>query len=137
MKSNRLAHDNVETIHQWHVNENGWKMVGYQIFIDSKGNDFDEHNHPLMRPYAMTPAAVLNHNAGMIAICLWGAGEEDFTPEQIYKLRIRVRQLMAEYELERWAVKGHDEYSGHETRGCPGMNVQDVLFGTRGIKQTY
>lgn len=137
MKSNRKHHDNVETIHQWHVNENGWKMVGYHIFIDSTGKPWDEHNHKLMRPYSMIPSAVKNHNSGMVAICLWGNDEKDFTPEQIYTLRQKIRELRKEYELERWSVKGHNEYSGHETRGCPGMNVQKTLFGTRGVQQTY
>ena len=135
MASSHKHHDNVETLYQWHVIENGWRMIGYQVFIASNGDIYDESNHELMRKYSMTPAAVRNHNTGMIAICLWGGKEEDFTEAQFKSLRRIVEKLRYMYNVNRDAVRGHNEYEGHETRGCPLFNVQDVLYGVKGVKQ--
>ena len=135
MLSSHFHHDNVETLYQWHVIENGWRRIGYQIYINRFGDVFDETNHELMRPYSLVPAAVRNHNAGMIGICLWGGKLEDFTYAQFKSLRRVIQSLQFEFSLPNEAVKGHNQYSGHETRGCPLFNVQEVLWGTKGVMQ--
>lgn len=127
--TNRPNHDNVETLYQWHVIENEWSAVGYHFYINRFGDIFDATNHELMRPISRNPAAVLNHNSNMIAICMWGIDENDFTEAQFRSLRALVRRLQFEYNIPREEVKGHNEYSGHETRDCPNFNVQEKLFG--------
>ena len=35
--SDRLEHDDIEVIRDWHVNGNGWSDVGYHFFIRKDG----------------------------------------------------------------------------------------------------
>jgi N-acetylmuramoyl-L-alanine amidase len=120
--SDRPNHDNVETIRKWHVDERGWSDIGYHYIITKNG---DIHE---CRPIEKTPAAVLNHNNEMAAICL--TGDKVFSDSQFRGLRSQVQALQFDHSIPNENVKGHNEYSGHETRGCPNFDVKDKLWGT-------
>ena len=121
-------HDNVETLRRWHL-ERGWSDIGYHYIITKNG---DIHNG---RPVDRVPAAVKNHNTGNIAICL--TGRDQFSPSQFRSLRRLVENLMFVWEITKENVKGHNEYTGHETRGCPNFDVKQVLWGVKGVQQNY
>ena len=121
-------HDNVESIRQWHL-ERGWSDIGYHYIITKNGDI--ETGRPIQR----VPAAVKGHNRGNIAICL--TGRDYFSPSQFRSLRRLVENLMFAWEITKENVKGHNEYSGHETRGCPNFDVKQVLWGVSGVHQNY
>ena len=138
------AHDNVEVIRQWHTLPkipkdvvdkikkgllpkstayqygNGWKDIGYHWII-LKNGDIAEG-----RPMDVTPAAVGGHNTGMIAIAL--TGRNKFSEAQFKSLKRLIKKLMFEHNIGKSYIKGHNEYAGHETRGCPNFNVDKVLW---------
>lgn len=126
--SDHKHHDNIETLDKWH-REKGWSEIGYHFVIVSNG---DVH---IGRSIEKTPAAVLNHNRGMIAICL--TGHHHFTQAQFKSLRRLIHSLMLKYNIFKENVKGHNEYPGHTTRGCPIFDLKKVLWGVKSVHQTY
>lgn len=89
--------------------------IGYQyvIYLDGSlhtGRAEDE-----------IPAAVANHNATSINICLAGSGK--YTPEQWESLQMAVTMLKGKYPAA--AVKGHRQFDTAIAQGktCPGFDV--------------
>ena len=119
----------VKEIRDWHVNGNGWADAGYHGIIRRDGTIEDG------RPYNVQGAHVRGHNANNIGICLIGGMSEDekpednFTPEQMASLRNLIEDLMEKFNIPLENVKGHNEWSGAEGRGCP-------CFDFRGFIQT-
>ena len=120
----------VKEIRDWHVNGNSWKNIGYHNVIRFDGTIEDG------RPYDVQGAHVAGHNANNIGICLVGGMSEDgkgaednFTPEQMTSLRNLIEDLMEKFNIPLENVKGHNEWSGAEGRGCP-------CFDFRGFIQT-
>ena len=122
-------HDNVQSIYQWHVVENGWSDIGYHFIITKNG---DIH---ICRPISRNPASVKNHNEGGIGIML--TGKYKFSDAQFKSLRRLVQNLSFEYKIKKEEVRGHNEYSGHFSRECPNFDVKEKVWGTRGIHQTH
>jgi N-acetylmuramoyl-L-alanine amidase len=127
--SDHAHHDNVETIRKWHVEEKNppWKDIGYH-FIITKNGDIHE-----CRPIDQTPAAVLNHNKDMVATCL--TGNKIFSDAQFRSLRRLDKRLKKEYNFT--VTKGHNEYSGHESRKCPNFDIHTVLAQSEGVHQLF
>lgn len=122
-------HDNVQSIYQWHVIENGWSDIGYHYIITKNG---DVH---ICRPIHRTPASIKNHNSGGIGIML--TGNYVFSEAQFRSLRALIRNLQFEYNISDDNVKGHNEYEGHFNRKCPNFDLKKVLNNTRGVHQTF
>ena len=120
-------HDNVESIYQWHVVEKGWSDIGYNFIILQNG-DIKE-----CRPLTRMPASVKGHNKGGIGIML--TGRYNFSTAQFKSLRKLVQRLQSEFNISNDLVKGHNQYKGHFNRGCPNFDVQQVLYGYKGVKQ--
>lgn len=129
------SNDNPEFIHRIHVIENGWNEIGYHYYINKKGDIISKNENKLMRDINLNPAAVLNHNDDMIAICLGGIDENDFTEAQFKSLKRLVLNLMWEWKINKEDVKGHNEYPGHETRGCPNFNVKEKLWKIKSFEK--
>ena len=129
MLSNIESHDNPETLHKWHVGERGWSYTGYHALISKDGTIHTHKTNKLMRPLKRDAAAVKGHNDGMIAICLWGIDENDFTREQYKALTRQAQHYLHRFDgIERGEIKGHNEYSGHKDRGCPNFDIRKILW---------
>lgn len=113
--SDAPAHDNVATLRQWHVVENGWKDIGYHYFITKDGMIHE------CRSLEMTPSAQQGYNTGSIAICLSGLME--FTEAQYDSLRLLCREMQS--EIEGVTFHGHCEVNKYKK--CPVFNYKDVL----------
>lgn len=112
----------IEWIKDIHVNQNGWNDVGYHYFIKRDGT------HQKGRPDHIQGAHVLNHNNRNIGICMAGGlkegtqePEDNFTDAQYHTLTILLYKLHKQYP--RAEIMGHNEFSGHESRGCPCFDI--------------
>lgn len=107
-------------IRKWHIKRK-WKREGYHHFIDRNGDECAG------RPDSMQGAGVRGHNRGRLHVCLIGGHGsaatdlplENFTPEQMARLRAYVKHKMEQYpSIKR--VSGHNEYAN---KACPGFDV--------------
>lgn len=111
------SHDDIRVIRNWHVNERGFRDVGYHFFIKSNG-DLQEG-----RPLEYAGAHVAGHNIDSIGICLHG--KTKFTNAQFRSLRRLVLTLRFEFDITIENVHGHREFSEYKT--CPNFDVQEKL----------
>lgn len=108
------------TIRGWHVNERGWRDIGYHFVIELDGS---VHTG---RPLRMPGAGVKGHNVNSAHLCYVGGVEADGktpkdtrTPAQ----RSALYKLTGEL-IERFpgaTVHGHNEYSN---KACPSFDAQ-------------
>lgn len=113
--SDAEAHDNIETIRKWHVEEKGWSDVGYHYFLTKNGTIQEG------RPLEKVPSAQKGHNTGSIAICL--SGLESFTLDQFDTLREFCNEINKAYNRE-ITFHGHCEVSD---KTCPVFDYKKVL----------
>jgi N-acetylmuramoyl-L-alanine amidase len=123
--SNNSAHDNIETIRQWHVSERKFKDVGYHYFIRKdgtleKGRLEDKEG-----------AHAKGHNRGTIGICLSGLFHKTDpklqpTPEQLNALEVLLIDLCSRHELTRQDILGHADVGATD---CPGFDLDKWLRG--------
>lgn len=122
--ANRSTAQKVAEIRRWHVQDRGWKDIGYHFLIDRNGKVMDG------RPVEKVGAHVASHNEGTIGIALFGGhGAEatdkfldHFTPEQDKALRNLLHGLFREFGTV--SIHGHNEYAA---KACPGFQVSDWL----------
>ncbi len=116
--------EQVAEIRRWHMEDRGWRDIGYHRIIGRKGE------LAVGRSLYVQGAHVRGHNRGTIGICLiggHGASAEDgfedhFTPEQELTLRAYLSELGELTPLRK--ISGHNEYA---PKGCPGFHVQHWL----------
>lgn len=126
----RPTKDKVAEIRRWHVQDRGWKNIGYHYLIDRDGTVAEG------RPLDQVGAHVQGHNAGTVGIALFGGHgsaetddfAENFTPEQDRALRAQIQWLRQEYPTIR-KVSGHNFYA---RKACPGFNVMKWFTSTPG-----
>ena len=120
----RSVEEKRDEIQRWHVEENGWKSIGYHYIIDRDGSIAEGRN-------LATPGAhVKGHNASSIGICLLGgygcekddAFGEHFTIEQGQALRALIEDLQSRFGIKK--ILGHNELA---SKACPGFDVQSWL----------
>ena len=106
-------------IKRWHVDDNGWRDVGYHYIIRRNGEV------ELGRSNRDTGAHAAGYNHKSISLCMVGGMAEDnsaennFTAQQWTALLDLVKQIKVDYpEAD---VIGHNEISEKE---CPSFNVQ-------------
>ncbi len=120
------AHDNVETIRQWHL-DRGFDDIGYHFFIHKNGNV------SVGRDIEKTPAAQRGHNQRTIAICLHGLRKENFTSSQYESLQTLCRDINHTY-LKQVSFHGHCEVS---PKTCPVIEYKKILkldsYGSLGL----
>lgn len=119
--ADRPVADKVAEIRRWHVEERGWRDIGYHVVIDRDGSVMDG------RPISQAGAHVRGHNANSIGICLIGghgsdandAPGEHFTAAQLNVLRTHIDYLKSHHHGIK-KVSGHNEYAA---KACPGFRV--------------
>mgnify|MGYP003138665795 FL=1 len=106
-------------IRDWHVNDNGWRDVGYHYIIRRNGEV------ELGRNVKDTGAHAAGYNHKSIGIALVGgmaddnSTEDNFTDKQWTTLLDLVKQKLIDYPDAK--VIGHNEIS---EKDCPCFNVQ-------------
>ena len=121
--SNVKAHDNIETIRKWHVEERGWSDIGYHFVITRDG-----HVH-IGRPIERAGAHCKGRNGCSIAICL--TGKDYFLERQYVALEALVCGLKVGYDLPASRINGHYSFS---SKTCPNFDVEKFLID-RGIAE--
>lgn len=113
------AHDDVEVIRRWHVQDNGWSDVAYHFFIQKSGHvqvgrDINRH-----------PASHAPYNTDTISICL--SGNTAFTKEQEDSLCL-LCCFLDEWSFinnnQRMVFRGHKEVAA---RDCPVIDYHHIL----------
>lgn len=111
----------VETIRDWHVNDNGWNDIGYHYVITRAGEV------EVGRPLELAGAHVRGHNDDSIGVCLIGGMSEDktqsecnFTHWQWDALEVLLDDLEARFS--RPDILGHRDLD--RAKDCPCFNVR-------------
>ena len=120
----RPIRDKVAEVRKWHVQDRGWKDIGYHFLIDRDGT------LALGRPVDQVGAHTQGHNTGTIGVSLFGGFgsaatdkfSDNFTPEQDKALRALIETLSTLYGIKK--VSGHNEYAA---KACPSFNVTKWL----------
>ncbi|WP_127109953.1 N-acetylmuramoyl-L-alanine amidase [Pararhodobacter zhoushanensis] len=124
---NRPLADKVAEIRRWHVQDRGWRDIGYHWIIDRDG--------AVMAGRSETEigAHVAGHNAGTIGVSLIGghgsgardAFADNFTPAQDAALRRLIEAIKGRVGGS-MALSGHNQYA---SKACPGFNVATWYAG--------
>lgn len=117
----------VSEIRRWHVQDRGWKDIGYHYLIDRDGKVATG------RPLDQIGAHTQGHNTGTIGISLFGghgSAETDqfadhFTPEQDVALRKLIADLRGRFGPVK--LSGHNQYAA---KACPGFSVPTWFVST-------
>lgn len=115
--SDRLEHDDIEVIRDWHVNGHGWSDIGYHYFIKKDGTIEPG------RDLEWTPAAQKGNNIGTIAICLHGLAVEKFSRPQFRSVIELCEEINSAYQGT-VSFHGHREVS---SKSCPVFSYSEVL----------
>lgn len=119
--SSKTTPQKVAEIKRWHVQDRGWRDIGYHYLIDRNGKVATG------RPLEQVGAHVQGRNTGTIGISLFGGHgsaetdqfSEHFTAQQDAALRKLVADLRAKFPTIK-TVSGHNQYAA---KACPGFNV--------------
>ena len=111
----------VARIRDWHVNDNGWRDIGYHWVIRRDGGVEQGRSEDI--PGAHTAG----HNADSIGVCLVGGMSEtdrqpecNFTGAQYDALCKLIRQIRGRHaNIE---VSGHNDWA---RRACPTFNAKE------------
>ena len=122
------AEQKTEEIRRWHVEENGWRDIGYHFIIDRNGDIVKG------RPIEQAGAHARNHNANSISSCLiggWGGAatdqfEEHFTELQRQALWGLLDDLTPKFPDAK--IRGHNEVAA---KACPCFNVSEFIKNGR------
>lgn len=124
----------VDEIRRWHVDERGWRDIGYNVVIDRDGtvvNGRDTDNDGDV--FEEIGAHARGHNKRSLGVCLiggHGSSENDafadhFTPAQERSLRMWIERTRERFPSI-VKVSGHNEYAA---KACPGFSVPRWLKG--------
>lgn len=110
--------EKVAEIRRWHVQQRGWRDIGYHWIIDRDGTV------AAGRPETTIGAHVEGHNRGTIGICLLGghgASADDgfgknFTVAQGAAVKRLIGGIKARTAIRK--VSGHNDYAA---KACPGF----------------
>lgn len=116
----KRSSEKVAEIRRWHVQDRGWRDIGYHWVIDRDGTVLPG------RAETVIGAGVEGHNRGVIHVCLIGGGgsaaadafERHFTPHQAAALRKVLASIRLRTPIKR--ISGHNEFAA---KACPGFNV--------------
>lgn len=115
--SDNPKHDNIKTLYKWHVEENGWKDIGYHYVITKDG--CVHQGRDIHEPGAHCKGM----NESSIGICL--TGDLQFSEAQFDSLRKVVHQLRVHLGIAKTMVFGHRDFCDYKT--CPNFDVKEVL----------
>lgn len=118
------------TVRSWqnfHMDDpaHGWNDIGYNLLVDGLGRLYQG------RPVGTLPAAVGGHNSGTVGINFM----QDGRTSPLNAAQRRTLKVLFEHGIPKLGlpplrtlnVKGHKEYSGHETNECPGEPIMRHL----------
>ena len=119
----------VAEIRRWHVQDNGWRDIGYHFVIDRDGTVARG------RPVERTGAHTKGKNTGTIGVCLIGGHgsaatdkfEEHFSWQQHKALGALLVDLRNQFPTIT-RVSGHNQYA---QKACPGFNVPSWYAAAR------
>jgi N-acetyl-anhydromuramyl-L-alanine amidase AmpD len=125
----RPISEKVAEIRRWHVEQRGWRDIGYHWLIDRDGAVAPG------RRETEIGAHVESHNRGTLGICLlggFGASADDpfdknFTAAQAASVRRLISEIKGRTAIGR--VSGHNDYA---VKACPGFQVATTKFNVRG-----
>ena len=117
----------LKEIRNWHVNDNGWKDVGYHYIIRRDGTLEKGRNIEVIGSH------VYGHNKNSIGICLVGGkpiGNQKrdinlFTIEQLETLESLLFNLKGFLQEPNLKIVGHCQLDKKKT--CPNFDVQKWL----------
>lgn len=123
--------DRVAELRKWHVEDNGWRDIGYHYIITRSGRVITG------RDVKTAGAHEPKVNATSIGVVLFGGfgstpndePEDNYTVEQLHALRTLIDQLRQEHNITK--VTGHNQYSN---KACPGFNVPRWLDGKSAVR---
>lgn len=115
--SDVFEHDDISVIRKWHVDERGWKDVGYHYFIKKDGTI------QLGRQDEVAGSHAEGYNQTSIGVCF--SGKKKFTPLQFYSASRLIRGLIDMYELNTFDVIAHCQVNKSKT--CPNFDIKDLL----------
>ena len=112
--------DKVAEIRRWHVQQRGWRDIGYHWIIDRDGAVAPG------RPETVIGAHVEGHNRGTLGICLlggYGVSADDlfaknFTAAQAAAAKQVIAKIKGRTAIQK--VSGHNDYAA---KACPGFSV--------------
>lgn len=104
----------------YHVDTLGWPSVGYHFVITRDGaiqwaNSVDRISYH-----------VGNNNTPLIGICLVGSGSFTAAQEQSYFDLVTALRSTTGINVSIANLRGHNEYPGHTSNACPGINMDTV-----------
>lgn len=122
--------EKVAEIRRWHMQDRGWKDIGYHWIIDRPGGVM--HGRPETVIGAHT--ADNNKNRGTLGICLIGghgsaatdAFAAHFTVQQDLTLRQMISAISLRTAIDR--VTGHNDHTA--AKACPGFKVAPWFKGS-------
>jgi N-acetylmuramoyl-L-alanine amidase len=119
----RPLSEKVAEIRRWHVQQRGWRDIGYHWVIDRDGAVAPG------RSEIEIGAHVEGHNRGTIGVCLlggYGASADDpfeknFTEAQAANLKRLIGEIKGRTTIRK--VSGHNDYAA---KACPGFRVSKI-----------
>lgn len=104
-----------DAIKKWHVNNNGWRNIGYHWVIERVNGKLTATPG---RPEWDTGAHCIGRNGDGIGMCVVGNFEQETPSEELYKFVAQVcRAIMSRHPIQR--IDGHRD---HNATACPGRN---------------
>lgn len=126
----------VNDLHQWHVNERGYRKIGYHFLINPSGQVWSFANDERFRSLSETGAHVKGANYKNIGICF--AGTDLFSKKQFWEFYSVCHSLVRYNGLQLSDITCHYEYPSARMQGktCPNMKVQRLalFLGTGDLK---
>lgn len=121
-KRQQVVHQSYEQIDNYHRSHNGWRMIGYHVFIEKDGTILPGRREEDLG------AHVGGFNEHSLGICVSGHGDyEAFNPAQLSSLALRLVRWCRTYSLPAERCIGHREADEHGApqvfKTCPGMLV--------------
>lgn len=127
-----LANKIVE-VRRWHVQDRGWKDIGYHYLIDRDGHIGTG------RPLDQVGAHTQGHNTGTIGVTLIGghgsAASDAFSKNYTAAQDTALRELLTDIQKRFGPLKvsGHNQYAA---KACPGFNVPTWLNAVEPVTTT-
>ncbi len=128
-RSEQTTAQRVAEVRRWHVEENGWKAIGYAWLVDRDGTemigrDIDGDGDP----WEEIGAGVKGHNRNAIHLCMFGGASssandkfsDHFTAAQGFILRGKISQLKKQFPSIKYVI-GHNDLAN---KACPGFQVK-------------
>jgi N-acetyl-anhydromuramyl-L-alanine amidase AmpD len=113
-----------QAIRKYHIEENGWRDVGYHFGIELINNQYEVL---LGRQLNEVGAHCRGMNSRSVGICFVGNFDESVVPDAQWSLGLKlVRGLIEVIGISKNDIYGHYEFASYKS--CPGVNFNVDLF---------